>query len=272
MRGAVVTTSRRPSEAEELRARRVAKELGAPFLPREESSVAGVLQHARKLGWSCDGVLVAGKEALQLFTEAGTFRYHPGMGVNRIRQLIKGRSDWMVEAMDLRPGDSVLDATLGLGSDLLVASFIVGEEGRAVGLESQPLLAFMVREGMRTYAHERAEVTRALRRIEVVCTPYQRYLASAPSGAFDVVYFDPMFTEPVLESQHMVPIRHLANPEPLSEASFREALRVAKRRVVVKDRSGGPYVRSGWFDAVMGSPKSKIAYCVAELSADDPPK
>lgn len=269
VRRAVVTTPRRAGREEELRARSVAEELGMPFLLREERSYEAVLQEAASLGWECDAVLVAGRESLQLVTGRGVFRYHPGIGVNRIRQLRKGRSDWLVEAMGLRPGDRVLDATLGLGSDLLVVSFVVGEAGRAVGLESQPLLAYLVKEGTRRYVHERPEVTQALRRMEVVCARYQEYLASAPSKSFDVVYFDPMFSEPVLESSQMIPIRLLANPEPLEEAAFKEACRVARRRVVVKDRSDGPYTRSGWFDAVMGSPKSKIAYCVAELSAHD---
>lgn len=266
VRTAVVTTPRRAGKDAERRAQAVAGELGMPFVPREERSLGEVLRQAEALGRPCDAVLVAGGERLQLVTAAGTFHYHPGIGVNRIRQLAKGRRDWLAQALGLRPGDTVLDATLGLGSDLLVASFVVGPGGRAVGLESQPLLAYMVREGTRRYVHERPEVTEALRRIEVVCAPYQEYLAAAPSKSFDVVYFDPMFEEPVAESSQMAPIRLLANPEPLERAAFDLARRVARRRVVVKDRADGPYVRSGWFDAVLGSPKSRIAYCVAELS------
>ncbi len=269
IRTAAVTTPRRAGKQAEQRARAVAAELGMPFVPREERSLDEVLREAESLGRPCQAVLVAGGDRLQLVTAAGTFHYHPGIGVNRIRQLTKGRRDWLVEAMGLRPGDSVLDATLGLGSDLLVASFVVGEKGRVVGLESQPLLAYLVREGVRSYVHERPDVTEALRRIEVVCTSYQEYLAAAPSKSFDVVYFDPMFEEPVAQSSQMAPIRLLANPEPLGRAAFDEARRVARRRVVLKDRAGGPYTRSGWFDAVLGSPKSRIAYCVAELSALD---
>lgn len=46
----------------------------------------------------------------------------------------------MVEAMDLKPKMSVLDCTLGLGTDATVASYIVGENGKVVGLESATLI------------------------------------------------------------------------------------------------------------------------------------
>lgn len=254
----IVTTARKASEHDVQRAHALARAHALSYQERGDASI-------ETLAPDGDPVLVVGGNGLTLYFQGHTFRYHPGMGVNRIRGLRLGRPDWMVEAMALRPGDHLLDATLGLGSDLLVGSYVVGDQGRAVGLESQSLLALVVEEGMRTYVHDVDDVTRALRRIEVVHTPYQAYLAEAPSKTFDVVYFDPMFVDPVEQSRHMIPIRLLANPEPLDDVSLEQACRVARRCVVVKDRSDGPYVQSGRFDRVVGGANSRIAYGIIEV-------
>lgn len=254
---AIVTTSRKAAPSLVAQARSLAALHGLPFVERHDLRID---QLARD-----QAVLVVGGEGILLHARGTTFRYHPGMAVNRIRTMRQGRRDWMVAAMELREGDHVLDATLGLGSDLLVASYVVGGAGRAVGLESEALLALVVRAGMATYVHSVAEVTAALRRIEVLHARYEEYLTALPARSFDVVYFDPMFQEPVEESRHMEPLRALANPTPLHPSALDLARRVARRRVVVKDRSDGPYVSSGWFDRVVGGPRSRIAYGVIDV-------
>lgn len=261
IRRVVVTTKRKPSKAQEIAAKQVASELEIPFVSRNDRSILRLKEDESKAtGHTLDAVLVAGGSQPRLHLPNGVFYYHPGMGVNRLRQIRLGREDWMLKAMDLSPGQHVLDATLGIGSDLLVASHTVGAKGRAVGLESEPLLWYIVREGMANYTHSRDDVTQALRRIEAVNVCYQKYLATAPDDSFDVVYFDPMFQDPVEESHHMDLLRPMANMEHLTLESIQEAARVARRRVVVKDRREGPYAKSGWFDQVVGSHRSRICY------------
>lgn len=254
---AVITTSRKAAPPVVARAQSLAAQYGLRYVERQDLRIDELARNR--------AVIVVGGEGVVLHARGATFRYHPGMAVNRIRTMRQGRKDWMVAAMELRAGDQVLDATLGLGSDLLVASYVVGSGGRAVGLESEGLLALVVRVGMATYVHSVAEVTAALRRIEVVHARYEEYLAALPAASFDVVYFDPMFQEPVAESRHMEPLRALANPAPLERRALELARRVARRCVVVKDRSDGPYVSSGWFDRVVGGPRSRITYGVIDV-------
>lgn len=260
LEGIVVTTGRRSSQVDVQQANELARRYGLSYVAREQARI-------EDLGAPHTPVLVVGGDGITLYVRDQTFRYHPGMGVNRIRVMRQGRPDWMVEAMGLERGDHLLDATLGIGSDLLVGSYVVGASGRVVGLESEPLLALIVHEGMATYEHKVPRVTDALRRIEVTAEAYQAFLERAATRSFDVVYFDPMFQEPVIQSTHMVPIRLIANPEPLSKESLDEAGRVARRCVVVKDRRDGPYAQSGWFDRVVGGPRSRIAYCVFDVRA-----
>jgi len=137
----VVTTSRHPTAQEEARARALAEELGLPYAARRGSLA--------DLG--ATAALVVTRERLVVHTAAGEIFFHPGMARPRVRELERGKPDVMVEAMGLRPGDAVLDCTLGLGSDAIVAAYVVGEQGRVVGLEAVAVLAAVVRWGLKHY-------------------------------------------------------------------------------------------------------------------------
>lgn len=288
---AIVTTGRHHEYAVE-KAKAIAKRWNLPYYDRDGASIAAVRKKARARGDDPTAVVVVHDRELVLYVErrpgpdrdAGgdvgrddggvpndglppdhVFRYHPGMGVNRVRRLMLGDRDWMIEAMRLRPGDRILDATMGLGSDLLVASYVVGEAGVVVGLESELLLALMVSEGTKTYVHPHHEaITQSIRRIQVIHADYRTYLSQVQQGSFDVVYFDPMFDQPLDVSHQMIPMWVLGNDEPLDKASLDQALRVATRCVVVKDRRHGPYAESGWFDEVVGGRGSRIVFCIAK--------
>lgn len=263
---AVVTTGRKAGEHEIERARRLARQWGLLYLPREGRSIARIREEGRTAGVTGELVLVVEDSDLSLYQADSRgetrFHYHPGMGLSRVRRVMRGEDDWMLRAMDVRDGDHILDATMGLASDLLVASYAAGPAGRVVGLESEPLIALVVKEGLQSYDDPRPEVVAAMRRIQVVLADYRDYLRGQATKSFDVVYFDPMFERPVEESQQIAPLRRLANPALLDFDALEEAVRVARRRVVVKDRRDGPYATSGRFDQVTGGPKSRIAFCI----------
>lgn len=80
----------------------------------------------------------------------------------------------------------------------------------------------------------------------------------------DIVYFDPMFREPITDSASINPLRHYANGEPLDEESVREAVRVARKTVVLKEaRYSGEFERLGFSLPERG--KSKITYGVISI-------
>lgn len=253
---AVVTTSRRARPEEIERARDLARRLGIPYIAREGSIEA--------LG--AKAVLVVTKERLVVETAAGPLFFHPGMARPRIRSLERGEADVMVEAMQLRRGDHVLDCTLGLGADAIVASWVVGEEGRVVGVEAVPMLAEVVRAGLLEYDPQHPGMRAAMRRIEVVAADHAKYLPTLPDGAFDVVYFDPLFREPVRETVHMRPWRALGVGRPLTREVMAEARRVARRRVVVKERQGSPVFEELGVDEIVGGRKSRIAYGIIDAA------
>ncbi len=141
--------------------------------------------------------------------------------------------DPFLDAAGLCVGDEVLDCTVGLGADALVAATAVGPAGRVVGVEASPALAAWVAEGLRRHGDE------AARRIEIRTGDHADALASLPDRSFDVVLFDPMFRHARAEPAGFDVVRRLADPRPLSPAALARARRVARRWVVVKDGAPG---------------------------------
>ncbi len=234
----VVTTSRKASTEQQHRARAWAERLAAAFAPRKGRSIAEVAT-----GEHVTGVLVISDREPVYYEPRCQLEYffHPNMAKVRIHNLKAGRGDPMVEAMQLSCGDTVLDCTLGRACDAIVTSWVVGNEGKVVGVERIPILAALTAHGLASYEIQPADVAAAMRRIEVHQADYHDVLAETPSASFDVVYFDPIFDQPLDGSRAMEPLRVLADQRPVDAAALREAQRVARRAVVVKQRRGSDY-------------------------------
>lgn len=258
-----VTTSRRPSYQDVRRARRYARVLYTPYLPREGRSLAALLEAA---SWEASrplaGLLVVRQPELVVWTPQGLLCYHPGMALHRVAALRRGQADTMVAAMELAPGHSVLDCTAGLASDAVVASHAVGVAGRVEALESVAVLALLLKVGLWCYPGQGPALTAAMRRVRVRHCEYTRYLRACNPKSFDVVYFDPMFASPIEESCGIAPLRPLADYAPLTEEAVELACRVARRLVVAKDRRYGPLQEATYWDEVRGGRNSRVVYLV----------
>jgi hypothetical protein len=240
----VVTTPLRPSAAEERHAREAAERHGLPFAPRGHGPLSATLAAA-----GAEGALVLSAAAATLCAGGVSQRWSAGMGLIRMKRTLArlgGRPvsptdrDPFLEAAGIRPGDTVLDATLGLGADALVASAACGPGGRVVALEGSAALAAWVAEGLRRLDAEPA------RRIEVRAGDHLAALAALPARSVDVVAFDPMFRHARAQPGGFDLVRALADARPLRAEAVAEARRVARRAVVVKD--GAP----GWDLARLG--------------------
>jgi SAM-dependent methyltransferase len=235
-----VTTPLRPSPAEEAEARAAAARHGLPYAPRGNRPAARVAQEA-----GADALLVLSAKAAILAGGAEERRWSPGMGALRAKRLRRGSDDPtardpFLDAAGLREGDLVLDCTVGLGADALVAAEAVGAGGRVLGIEASPALAAWVAEGLRRLPGE------AARRIEVRAGDHAAVLAELPERSFDVVLFDPMFRHARSAPAGFDLVRRLADARPLSAAALARARRIARRWVLVKD--GAP----GWDLARLG--------------------
>jgi 16S rRNA (guanine1516-N2)-methyltransferase len=256
----VVTTSRQANPLAEREASDWAARLDVPSAQRAGRSVPAVCRDE-----AADGVLVISSERPPTYVSAdGRVRYfyHPGMALTRIKHLVAGKGDPMVTAMSLVPGDRVLDCTLGRAADAIVATFVVGPTGCVVGLESSPLLAALTIHGLRTYTPPNRNVEAAMRAIDARHAEHLAFLRACPDRAFEVVYFDPLFSEPVAASSAMQPLRPLADHRPLAQAAVAEARRVARRCVVIKERPRAPLWEKVGVKRLVGGKGSSVAYGV----------
>ncbi|MGD6815849.1 class I SAM-dependent methyltransferase [Metabacillus sp. 84] len=226
----IVTTVMRNFKEAEKTALRLAPSINGRFEPRNKQSIAFMLHKYQK------PVLVVGTERMELFTspDSKPFFFHPNSAMFRVKRLMKGQSDPFAQAAGLSSGKTMLDCTLGLASDSIIASFAVGAEGRVCGLENNQEMAVIVKEGLQNWDTGIDEINRAMRSVKVVHAHHTGFLKNCSDSSFDVVYFDPMFEEPI-DSEGMTPLKQIALHEDLAEEAVFEALRVAKERVVLKD-------------------------------------
>lgn len=227
----IITTSGRTNEAMKEKARNIAELLGSEYIDRNKRSVKDIQKQVP------EDCMVVGKERLELYPigETQPFFFHPSSAMFRVKRLLKGGNDPFLEAACIKEGSSILDCTLGLASDSITASYAAGSKGKVTGLEGNKHLSFLVENGLRQWNSGLEIMNQAMGRINVEATMALPYLKKLPPESYDVVYFDPMFEEEILESEGIKALRNFAVYEDLTEEVIFHAKRAARQRVVLKD-------------------------------------
>lgn len=259
----IVTTPHEAGAALAARAQQLAREWDVSFVERRKQPLSRLYAH----DFDVLVVTESGFKAYRQGQDKPLF-FHPGMAMLRIKRLLRGDTDAMVQAFGLAEGDVVLDCTLGLAGDSIVASYAAGASGRVVGLESQHLLARVMADGLSRYESGIQELDTAMRRIEVRNENHLTFLTQCENNSFDIVYFDPMFFTPIETSESISPLRPFADHTPLTEEAVTEAKRVARRRVVMKNHSQSPdFVRFG-FRRVPKATERSFTYGIIDTGGD----
>ncbi|AZK47353.1 class I SAM-dependent methyltransferase [Paenibacillus lentus] len=253
----IITTGEHDAPAAVERAMALAAKSGARFVSRNRTSMARLAElHP---GEDILVVLEGGARLHRPGEQPMTF--HPSMSFVRAKRLLKGEKDTMLEAAGVRTGDTIVDCTAGLGSDAIVFSLGAGKEGKVIAMEDSLPLWALLHEGFKYYVSGLQSFDESLRRIDLQRGHHLDLLQQMPDQSADVVYFDPMFRDPVLESSSISPLRSFANNNRLEEAAIAEACRVARRTVILKEKIGsGEFERLGF--RVSGRARSKITYGV----------
>jgi len=179
-------------------------------------------------------VLVLARKRADLYDGNLSFKATAGLAFLRLLRTRKGEVDPLVAAADLRPGERVLDATLGLAGDALLAAQATGV--KVVGLEQSGLLGAFTQAGLTRLPGHGSEPGRL---IEVVQADHRSYLQAQESGSFDVVLLDPMFRIAGDAGPLFDLLRAHAEHAQLTPETLLQARRVAKRGVLVKDHARG---------------------------------
>jgi 16S rRNA (guanine1516-N2)-methyltransferase len=156
------------------------------------------------------------------------------LGYRRAR--ISARGEPLARAVGLRGDErpSVVDATAGLGRD----AFVLASLGCRVTLvEREPVIAALLEDGLARAAREPG-LADAVARMHLVRGNARDYLSDLDETARpDVVYLDPMYPhrgKSALVKKEMRVFRALAGDDADAPEILDAALRVARRRVVVK--------------------------------------
>ncbi|MBF0777771.1 class I SAM-dependent methyltransferase [Streptococcus cuniculi] len=216
----IVTTSFGMDKELVARAKALARLFGVAYVERRKDSV-------KKLQERYGHVLVLYQDKL-VFEQLGGERlfFHPDTALLRIKS---GR-DPLLELIGEGP-KRICDCTMGLASD----SIVMASAGHQVtAIESSRLIAFLVSQGLQELDTGNEAVNSAMRSIEVIEMDSLSFLRRQPSQSFDIVYFDPMFSETIRESQNLAGLAGLANPSRLTEELLEEAKRVARKKIILK--------------------------------------
>lgn len=129
-----VTVGRSENVALEKLAQTWAAKFGVKYVERGSRGSLGFLLDQERV----EALLVATNKGPQVYT-ASELSFHPSMAV-LCTAFKKHESDHFSAALALKPGMRVLDCTMGLASDAVVASFITGRTGTVCAVEASPLL------------------------------------------------------------------------------------------------------------------------------------
>jgi 16S rRNA (guanine1516-N2)-methyltransferase len=256
----LITTSYDPSAELQDKAKRTAALWKGTLVPRGKDSLEKL---QRKHGESTL-LLVTEDEIRYYVDDQPAIFFHPSMAAVRIKRLLDGQPDLLLQASDVREGDTVLDCTAGLASDSIVFSFAVGSRGQVTALESERIPALLIQQGLASYNSNIPGLNEAMRRVQVKHAEHVAYMQSLETRSVDTVYFDPMFRSPIEESSSISPLRQLANMEDITTEAMEQAKRIARKSIVLKEKwNSGEFTRLG-FEHVPRS-NTKTTYGVIRL-------
>ncbi|MFM7321102.1 MAG: class I SAM-dependent methyltransferase [Armatimonadota bacterium] len=260
-----VTTATDPAPERRAEAARLVSANGWRLEPRRNRSFDVLFAECPGI----DRFVVCQKDRLLLVGVDGwQFFFHPNMAYLRLGNLLRGGRDLLVEAADLRPGDHVLDATLGFGSEAILCAYAVGDEGLVEAIDASPEIACVVADGLSRRVTAHAGLNAVMRRVRVAPARHHLdWLRGYGDKSVDVVCFDPFFETPLDAEEALSGLRNFGVHASLSREALDEACRVARRRVVVK----GPRW-SSTFDELgirerVGSRSGKVVYGVLRRDA-----
>ncbi len=219
------------------------------------------------------------KNQLRIEHQKCNLFFHPSMALLRMITIKRGITDRFLRAAGLAEGDTFLDATMGLASDSLIASWAVGKTGKIISIEGSSIIHLLVSEGLnsleqlkpvRVSSQEKEEawqeLAEASSRVQTICADHLAVLKQLPDASVDIIYFDPMFRDTFADSSSIKPLKDLSIPEPLGIETIKEACRVARRRIVLKERNNsGEFARLG-FKVINGGKYSSISFGIIDLA------
>jgi 16S rRNA (guanine1516-N2)-methyltransferase len=213
-------------------------------------------------------VVVQSDRLLLVSRDGWELRFHPNMAYLRVGNVLRGGRDWLLEAAQLRQGDTVLDATLGFAAEAIVCAHAVGETGRVDGVEASDSVACVVEDGLQRLETASRLLNDTMRRVRVVAAGHHlEWMRTCADRSYDVVCFDPFFETPLSEEENLSVLRAFGAHLPLTRESIGEAIRIARRRIVVKAPKWSSLFDELGIEERVGSRSGKVSYGILRINA-----
>lgn len=262
-----VTTAARETPVLRETAHALARELHCAFLPRRGAGLPALFAaHSETVR----AVVVQTERLLLIDRDGHTFFAHPGIGYLRFGNLLLSGRDTLLDASGAKPGDRVLDCTLGFAAEATLFAHASGDTGVVHGVEAVPEVGVVVRAGLQSVVTKQEKLNAAMRRVQVVHLGSHRdYLRTCADKSYDVVYFDPFFDTVLEDSLSFAPLRVFGDHTRLAPETLADAVRVARRCVVVKTtRWGDTFAELGITERVE-SKNGKVTYGVVAAGTEE---
>lgn len=252
----IVSTAQKANDAVKREAHITSELLGIPYVERKKYSLEALLTEGR-----ADEAIILKSTGPSLYTGKEIYHsFHLSMAQLRLLAIKRSKIDHLAVAIGEEPISSFLDCTAGLCSDTLIVSYTHPECERLMALEGSKALAYITNYGLRHFVHKEESITEALRRINLLNVCYEDFLKQAKTNSIDMIYFDPMFEVPVEESPQFLALRGHLIESTLTEGILKEALRVAKRKVIIKERTFSTFFKTYKPTRFEGGKYSRIVY------------
>lgn len=259
----LITTSGSKNGEIYQRARQLAEKYGLDYRERAGKSIDYLLREDPQL------FVVNNLHGLSYYEEGkGELFYHPNMAYHRIYQLKHGGSDSLAEVCGIEDETTFFDGTMGLAADALTVAYIIGDKGKVTAAEKNKPIYILVREGIGALAEQNPKLKGAFSRMEMHNADCLDCLKNTENRAYDVVYFDFMFSEPNLKSVGLNALRSYACRDRITEEHIKEAERCAKKRVVIKTNLNSSGQLEG-YGLCMLRKSSRGAFCYMGIIKND---
>ena len=220
MKNIIITTSVKTTPQLNTKAQNLANELNLKYIIRNKKTIKQLLE-------SSQGVLVVYKNKLSYFENDSEFFFHLDTTALKIKN---SDNEPLVEIID-KEKQKVLDCTMGLAGDSILLSYY---GHNVTSLEKNKIIHLITSNGLKHYISPNEEINKAMRKIITYNYDCIDYLKSTPDNSFDIVYFDPMFSHNIKESENLSGITPLADKSFPYEEFIKEASRIGKDKIIIK--------------------------------------
>ena len=120
---------------------------------------------------------------------------------------------------------------MGLAGDSILLSYY----GHTVtSIEKNKIIHLITSNGLKNYISPSEKINKAMRKITTHNYDCIDYLKKSPDNTFDIIYFDPMFSHTIKESENLLGITPLADKNFRYKEFIKEASRVGKDKIIIK--------------------------------------